>query len=120
MFEFGAIAAILVALRALGFGLGGAIATRQTRSTVEIRRWAWTGLLPQAGLALALALVVQRSFGDWGKGASALLLGVIAMNELFMPIVLRNALLRSGEAMVRSSVAPAVRLPAPSPPGEQP
>ena len=120
LFEFGAIAAILVALRALGFGLGGAIATRQTRSTVEIRRWAWTGLLPQAGLALALALVVQRSFGDWGKGASALLLGVIAMNELFMPIVLRNALLRSGEAMVRSSVAPAVRLPAPSPPGEQP
>jgi len=113
LFEFGAIAAILVALRALGFGLGGAIATRQTRSPVEIRRWAWTGLLPQAGLALALALVVQHSFGDWGKGASALLLGVIAMNELLMPIVLRNALLRSGETMVRSSVAPAARRPAP-------
>jgi Kef-type K+ transport system membrane component KefB len=117
--EFGAVAAILVLLRALGFGLGGAIATRQARSPVEIRRWAWTGLLPQAGLALALALVVQRSFGDAGKGASALLLGVIALNELLMPIVLRSALLRSGEAMVRSSVAPAVRPPAPTPSAEQ-
>ncbi len=120
LFGVGAIAAILVALRAFGFGVGGAIATRQTRSSTEIRRWAWTGLLPQAGLALALALVVQRSFGNTGKGASALLLAVIAMNELLMPIVLRNALVRSGEAMVRSSVAPDVRLPAPGPSGKLP
>jgi len=110
LLEFGAIAAMLVALRALGFRAGAAIATRQARSPIEVRRWAWTGLLPQAGLALALALVVQRSFGDVGQGASALLLGVIALNELLMPILLRNALVRSGEAMTRSSVAPTSRL----------
>jgi len=120
LFEFGAIAAILVALRACGFGIGGAIATRQTRSPTEVRRWAWTGSLPQAGLALALALVVQRSFGEAGEGASALLFGVIALNELLMPIVLRDALVKSGEAMTRPSVAPDGRLPAPSHSREQP
>jgi len=120
LFEFGAIAAMLVALRAFGFGVGGAIATRQARSPIEIRRWAWMGLLPQAGLALALALVVQRSFGEAGEGASALLLGVIALNELLMPIVLRNALVKSGEAMTRPSVAPAGRLAASRHSGEQP
>ncbi|MGB8329505.1 MAG: cation:proton antiporter [Polyangiales bacterium] len=120
LFEFGAVAAMLVVLRAFGFRVGGAIATRQARSPIEVRRWAWTGLLPQAGLALALALVVQRSFGDAGRGASALLLGVIALNELIMPVVLRNALVKSGEAMTRSSVVPVSRLPAPRHSGEQP
>jgi len=56
------------------------------------------GMLPQAGLALALALLVQNEFGPEGAEASALLLGVIAVNELVMPILLRAALLRSGEA----------------------
>jgi Kef-type K+ transport system membrane component KefB len=120
LIEFGAIAAMLVALRSLGFRIGGAIATRQTRSPIGVRRWAWTALLPQAGLALALALVVQRSFGEVGQGAGALVLGVVTLNELLMPIVLRNALVNSGEAMARGSVAPASPRTALSESGRQP
>ncbi|MDH4281679.1 MAG: sodium:proton exchanger, partial [Myxococcales bacterium] len=104
------IAALLVALRGASLWLFGAIATRLTGASAEIRRWGWVGLLPQAGLALALALLVQRGFGALGERASALLLGVIALNELVMPILLRAALLRSGEAgahaVERDSMAP--------------
>jgi hypothetical protein len=58
-------------------------------------------MLPQAGLALALAMLVQREFGSEGEAAGALLLGVIAINELIAPILLRVALVRSGEAAAR-------------------
>lgn len=109
--EVAPIAALMVVLRAASVWFFGAIATRSTGASAEVRRWGWTGLLPQAGLALALALLVQSGFGEEGVAASAMLLGVIAINELFMPILLRVALLRSGEAgthaVERDSMPPA-------------
>lgn len=106
------IALLLVILRGASFWAFGAIATSSIGAPSHIRRWGWTGMLPQAGLALALALLVQREFGLAGEGASALLLGVIAINELVMPVLLRMALLRSGEAGARvvesDSMPPAV------------
>jgi Kef-type K+ transport system membrane component KefB len=103
-------AALLVVLRGSSFWLFGTMATRSTGASVKVRRWAWVGMLPQAGLALALALLVQREFGPHGHAASALLLGVVAINELATPILLRVALVRSGEAsakaMERDSMLP--------------
>ncbi len=91
-------AALLVVLRGSSFWVFGTIAVRFTGASQKVRRWAWIGMLPQAGLALALALLVQREFGPHGHAASALLFGVVAINELGTPILLRFALLRSGEA----------------------
>ncbi len=96
--EVAPVALVLVALRGVSFGVFSTIATQTTAASTHLRRWGWAGMLPQAGLALALALLVQREFGREGAEASALLLGVIAINELVMPILLRTALLRSGEA----------------------
>jgi len=96
--EVAPIVVVLVGLRGASFGLFSRIATHVTRAPAHVRRWGWAGMLPQAGLALALALLVQNEFGPEGAEASALLLGVIAVNELVMPILLRAALLRSGEA----------------------
>jgi Kef-type K+ transport system membrane component KefB len=96
--EVAAIVVVLVGLRGASFGIFSRIATRVTAAPAHVRRWGWAGMLPQAGLALALALLVQNEFGPEGAEASALLLGVIAVNELVMPILLRAALLRSGEA----------------------
>lgn len=94
-------AALLVTLRGASFWLFGTLSMRATRAPAAVRRWAWIGMLPQAGLALALAMLVQREFGSEGEAAGALLLGVIAINELIAPILLRVALVRSGEAAAR-------------------
>ena len=94
--ELGIPAVILVLVRAAGFRGGALLATREVDPM--IRKHAWVGLLPQAGLALALALIVRRTFPEIGDPASALVLAVIAINELVMPLVLRHALLAAGEA----------------------
>ena len=90
--------AILVFTRGTSFFLGTRIATSGPDVDPVVRRMAWLGLVPQAGLALALAELVRRTFPAFGDDAFALVVGVVATNELIAPIMLRIALLRSGEA----------------------
>jgi Kef-type K+ transport system membrane component KefB len=90
--------AVIVIARVAAFFVGGKLATALTRAPDPVRKYAWFGLVPQAGLALALALVLEKPFPTVGAPAATLLIGVIGLNELIAPIVLRIMLLRSGEA----------------------
>lgn len=91
-------AAIFVMVRAAGFLSGSRVGARMAGSDEAVRKYAGFGLLPQAGLALALASLFTRSFPQLGEAASALVFGVVGLNEMFAPIVYRWALTRSGEA----------------------
>lgn len=95
--------AILAGVRALAFFLGGRFATKVTRAPAVVTQYAWMGLVPQAGLALALAMLVQKNFPQFGNAAAVLLFGVVGLNELIAPIILRSVLLRSGEAGKRAA-----------------
>ena len=90
-------ATLVVVARAGSFWVGARLGTAGGGVEPAVRRWAFAGLLPQAGLALALAMLVERALGEVGPAASALVLAVIAMNELLMPIVVRRALESAGE-----------------------
>jgi Kef-type K+ transport system membrane component KefB len=94
---------VIVVVRATSFFVGCRIATTGDVDPV-VRRFAWLGLVPQAGLALALAELIRRTFPGFGDAAFALVVGVVATNELIAPIVLRVAILRSGEAGRRARV----------------
>lgn len=89
---------ILAAVRASAFFVGTKLACRLTDADPAVARYAWFGLVPQAGLALALALLVQRSFPTFGSQAAVLLFGLVGFNELTAPPILRRIFLRSGEA----------------------
>jgi hypothetical protein len=54
--------------------------------------------MPQAGLALALALLFVKTFPRVGGEASALVFGAVAINEMLAPVLYRFALVKSGEA----------------------
>jgi Kef-type K+ transport system membrane component KefB len=94
----GVPAVVLVVVRAAGLLTGSRIAGRLARAPETVRRYAGFGLLPQAGLALALALLFSKTFPEFGADASALTLGVVAINELAAPALYRFALVKSGEA----------------------
>jgi len=96
---------IIVVVRASSFYVGSRLGTRHEGVDPTVRRLAWIGLVPQAGLALALAELVRRTFPAFGDAAFALVVGVVATNELTAPIALRIALLRSGEAGKRPGPA---------------
>jgi Kef-type K+ transport system membrane component KefB len=93
--------ALFVAVRTAALLGGTAIAARLAEAPRGVSRYAGFGLLPQAGLALALALLIARAFPGIGPEASALVFGIVAVNEIFSPIAFRWALSRSGEAIRR-------------------
>ena len=94
----GVPAAIFVGVRAFGFLTGSWVAGTVAGSPSAVRKYAGCGLLPQAGLALALALLFARTFPQFGAEASALVFGIVGINEVIAPIVYKWALVRSGEA----------------------
>lgn len=93
----------IIGTRAFGLLAGTKLAARLAGAPPEVGRYAGFGLLPQAGLALALALLFARTFPTFGEGASALTLAVVALNEIVAPVFFRIALVRSGEAGQRGA-----------------
>jgi Kef-type K+ transport system membrane component KefB len=89
---------VICLVRAAVFWAGCRVAARRTDADDTIARFAWLGLVPQAGLALALAVIIGRTYPSFGPQAEGLIIGVVAVNQLIPPILLRLALLRSGEA----------------------
>jgi Kef-type K+ transport system membrane component KefB len=91
-------AVIFVLVRAAGFLSGARLATRFAAAPNVVRKYAGLGLLPQAGLALALAILFVKTFPSFGSAAAALVFGAVAINEMVAPVLYRVAVVRSGEA----------------------
>ncbi len=95
-------AAVFVLVRGTGLLVGSRIGARIAGAGPEVQKYAGFGLLPQAGLALALSMLFAKTFPEFGEAAAALTLSVVALNELLAPVVFRIALVRSGEAGKRA------------------
>ena len=77
---------------------GNRIACARTQASPAVAKFGWLGLLPQAGLSLALITVITSKFPGWGPPAGVLLLSVVGVNQIIAPVLFRIALIRSGEA----------------------
>jgi Kef-type K+ transport system membrane component KefB len=104
----GGPAVVFVLVRGIGLLSGSALGARAAGAPPQVRRYAGFGLLPQAGLALALSMLFAKTFPEFGSEAAALTLGVVTINELVAPALYRQALVRSGEAGKRASAASSI------------
>lgn len=104
---------IFCAVRATGYLAGARLGARLAGAPPAVRSYAGFGMLPQAGLALSLALLFVNQFPTFGAEAAALVFGVVSVNELISPVLYRMALVRAGEANVQEELpAPAEAVPA--------
>ena len=92
------VALAVVAARALALWAGCLAGARLARAEPEVARYAWLGLISQAGVALGLATVAAEALPGVGAGMLTLFLAMIAIHEVVGPIAFRHALIRSGEA----------------------
>jgi Kef-type K+ transport system membrane component KefB len=90
-------------LRALGQYLGLRVAVWRFKLEPSLWKRLYLGMLPQAGVAIALAILVGTKFGAWGQQLAVLLFGTIVVNELIGPVLWRGALIRAGEVGKRES-----------------
>jgi Kef-type K+ transport system membrane component KefB len=102
-----AIAIALAVVRAVALLMGASFGMTLGKVPAEQRKTIPYGLLSQTGVAIGLAILVEKHFPVWGGGASACLLGVVMVNQLVGPVLFRNALAKSGEAGKKVAVASA-------------
>lgn len=77
----------------VGVRLGG----RWARAADAELRLTWMGLISQAGVAIGLAAIVADAYPERGSQLSALLLSLIAVNQIVGPVLFRRALGAAGE-----------------------
>ena len=90
-----AIAAAVV--RAAGIFAGTKAAVAASRIEPRLGGLIPLGLIPQAGVPIALAILVLNDFHPWGRVLGTVLLGSIVVNQLIGPILFRFALAKAGE-----------------------
>jgi trehalose 6-phosphate synthase len=90
----GLIALALVVLRMVLVWLGVRIGLGWSQLDEPSGRYAWTGLISQAGITLGFASLLASEFPGWGEQAQLLIVGSIAAHELVGPMAFRYALMR--------------------------
>lgn len=88
----------LALIRAGAIRFGVALGARWAAAPPEVGRYAWMGLVSQAGVAIGLTTIVTRAYPEQGVALGTLLLALIAVNETLGPFLFRHALVASGEA----------------------
>jgi Kef-type K+ transport system membrane component KefB len=111
------IALTLCAGRAGFTYIAARISSRLADDPPVVRKWGWSSMVSQAGLALGLGTVVKNSFPTVGDGFGALVIAAVALNEMIGPVLFKMALDRGGETD-RSEPAGRPSLPPPAPPIE--
>lgn len=96
-FAVAGYAALAALARGAGILAGARVGARLSRLEPDLARRIPAGMLPQAGIALGLANLVEEQFHPWGKGAATMILGTIVINQIVGPILFRVALAGAGE-----------------------
>ncbi len=84
--EIGALGAAYVSLRILARICGGWFAARVAGAPRHERPWYGPALLPQAGVAVGMALVASTAFPELGETILTLTIGATAIFELIGPL----------------------------------
>jgi Kef-type K+ transport system membrane component KefB len=93
----GLVGVVYVAARTLGLVAGGKIAGKIAGAPKEVQsRIGWC-ILPQAGVALGFALLVQEQLPEYGDSILPLIIGTTVLFEIIGPLVARRHLKASGE-----------------------
>ncbi len=110
--ELWPVALVLAGSRALITWIGALVSGRVAADPPVLQRWAWSGLVSQAGLALGLSVIIAREFPTIGTAFRALAIATVAINEMVGPVLFKFALARTQE----TSRVQALSFPSMAPP----
>ncbi len=91
------LALVLVLWRAGLKYTGTFLGAKLSKEGRYVQKWGWSGYISQAGVALGMIIVIDRNFPDWGDEFRAVMLAVIAINQIIGPVMLQRLLIKSGE-----------------------
>lgn len=95
--DIGLVGLAYILLRAAGLSIGAFLGGHLSHAPAQLRRWMGVAILPQAGVALGMALVASNAFPELRDVILSLVIGSTVIFELVGPAMTRLAILRAGE-----------------------
>ena len=102
--SIGFIGIVYIIFRAMGKVTGAYIGSTIAQAPKEMKNYMGLALLPQAGVALGLAMIARNSFPDIGKTIFTTIAATTVIYEVFGPIATRYALVKAGQIKEETSV----------------
>ena len=94
----GALGVVYVLARVCGKLIGAKLGARREGMEDVVQRLLGFGLFAQAGLALGLVATIARRYPELAPAVGTVVLAAVAISELFGPVAIRLAIVRSGES----------------------
>ena len=88
----GMVGTVYLLSRASGKLLGAWIGARASHADKEVRRWMGMAMMPQAGVAIGMALLAASRFPEYRQTILSLVIGTTVFFELVGPVFTRMAL----------------------------
>ncbi len=107
----GALGAVYIVFRIAGKCIGVYVAARVTKQPIEVRHWLGACLLAQAGAAIALSSIAVERNPELGKPIQDIILGSVVLFEIIGPLLIRKALLQTGEVPLAQAIHHTTRTP---------
>lgn len=98
LLDIGLLGVAYILLRATGKIAGAWLGAGIGRAPRLLRRWMGIALMPQAGVAMGMALIVRQRFPEIGETVLTVVIGAVVIFELLGPMLTRYALIRAGDA----------------------
>jgi len=109
MMAVGVMVLVIFSTRFVGKYYGARIGAKISHAPVAVKKYAGFALLPQAGVAMGLALLARNSFPIFGDIILNATLAVVIINQLVSPPMVRYGLFKSGEAAGSTKPLPEVQ-----------
>jgi len=96
------IALLFFAIRLIGMMAGSWIGSSMACDPKLFRKIGWMPYITQAGVSLALVMVVSKSFPEWGSELATIVIAVIVLNQIIGPPFFKWAIKRVGESHIQA------------------
>lgn len=95
--EYWPLALLFTGTRAATTWVANAVTMRLRKEEPVLRKWGWSSLVSQAGVALGIAHAISRQFPTFGPAFRDIAIACIAINELVGPVLFKLAIDRAKE-----------------------
>lgn len=95
--QIGLIGMIYIVVRVIGKISGAYIGSRLMKAPSVVRKYLGLSLIPQAGVAIGLALITARILPQYAETIQAVILGATFVYELIGPVTTKVSLQKAGE-----------------------
>jgi len=98
--KVGAIGVAYIVSRVIGKVGGAACGGIMSKAPAVVRKYLGLGLIPQAGVAIGLTLLVQQGMPEIAGMVTTVILGSVVVYEIIGPFFAKLAIVKAGEAHI--------------------